>query len=901
MEISPDSNAVDGIAYIGDGFYWHPFTRCYYSTDTGNSDTNNLILNVRISRQIIYLSYIPPFIFYCGGRIKTADCTLYRNGTTVSSRNISGSNAVSFDLSGYNSGDKFYCDIKVNSAYSTFGSVKSGYTNDPKGRTVSYTLYKGPNPAYVDANSNLYDLLGTICTKKNVKSWSAVSNSDLNKNLLKRYVNLPKPDIVFSKNANGSYVKYPTVYSIENGKMNSLIRTEGVNRLEYVFKIQNAADPLPQNTRYTCNLYIDMDGNGSFSENEIINDAGIREWKNASPGVRVANGNLSADKEYYLFYELPDSKVGLVPWKISIADNVYMAYDDEVNYTRVLPLAVEPVKTVEILQIAPDAGTINLQEQTAEAASGGYPSSVTGKSYRGIIGKLLADVSEDIKVRVTTVSASTVNNVSSRNPLSHTFIDKDGNIKTVQYSDPGLYLASFDMLVLGFGDSYGELSTDTVKAVSKFIDSNRPVLMTHDTTSFYSLPRADFRVRYGNVYVYGSKDAKINGYSVNMLLRGKIGMDRYGVADPVYGYTSYIPDEITKRTPKRPGPVADSYSGADVSGIKNAGYDIAYKAKSLGNADSISSLKGKTVPETQGLTTGVLARFLLSGKMPFKNARFSTNDTNDKAGFTTTVSQLNKGQITTYPYDVNTALFKGVGSDNSMTVADTHFQYYQLNMNPDDMVVWYCLEDDTSGKYPDSNIYAKNDAANSYYIYTCGNITYSGMGHSKDINETEAKLFVNTLIAAYRTGESAPTVSFSNKDGTKKGIDSFFIPCDGDSILVPAGGGDESRRIYFTVNDSNISQSKIIKAAFRCGNSGTELSLSVYDAETDKAVSTLTSTYTYYVKLDELLTELNKQGISIGSGGLNFSVTVTSELPSGNKKTGSAVISLRKLALFPLS
>ena len=63
---------------------------------------------------------------------------------------------------------------------------------------------------------------------------------------------------------------------------------------------------------------------------------------------------------------------------------------------------------------------------------------------------------------------------------------------------------------------------------------------------------------------------------------------------------------------------------------------------------------------------------------------------------TNTVTQVNKGQITTYPFNVNTAAFTGSryaagGVDNKMTVSETHMQYDQLNMNPADIVVWYCL------------------------------------------------------------------------------------------------------------------------------------------------------------------------------------------------------------------
>ena len=889
-KLDKSGSVTSGRAYKG-GWLFTSTPRCYYNPTTGGSDLNNLLLKVGIQRLI--LDWFLIFPLYCSGIIRSADCTLYCNGTAVETKNISNSSTVTFDLSGYQSGDQFYCEISVKTASGILGTF-SDFTNDPKGRTETFTLSKGGNSDFVDVNSNMYSLLNAICAKKNVKSWSAVSSSDLNKNLLKKFVNLSKPEIVFSKNADTTYVKYPTIYSNQGGVMNKLTQVDGVNRLEYVFKIQNNADPFPQKTRYTCDFYVDMDSNGSFSDDELIYDVGIKEWKNGTSGARVTNGDLVADKEYYVFYELPSTKVGFVPWKLVIKDNVYTAYDAEVNNTRVEALVGEPQPTIEVLQLNSDTGAINLQTQTMENASGSYSSDVTGKRYNGIMGKLFADVSKDFKVNITTISANAANNIST-SPLFHTVIDKNGSPVTTQYTDLKKYFESFNMLVLGFDDSYKEVTINTSKVIADYISSNRPVLMTHDLTSFFSLPKSTYWIGNNkNNYVYGSSSTAINGYNVNMLIRSKIGMDRYGVTDAAFGFTSRTPYDITGRSPSRAGSVANAYSGANLSSILDAGYDIAYKPKSL---DAV-------VPETQGLSNGVLARFFLSGRMPFKGAKFSTSDTTDRVGYTSTITQVNKGQITTYPYNVNTALFSGSGTGNTMTIATTHFQYYQLNMNSDDMVVWYCLDDNPSGAYSDSNIYAKNDVTNNYYIYTCGNVTYSGMGHSPTLNEDEAKLFVNTLIAAYRITVVDPTVSFTNKDGTKKGIDSLFVPSDGEILPVTVPTNDiaeESRRIYFTINDSNIIQSKTITAEFPCVDASNKESLFIHDAETNLPVTSLTSTYSYYINLDDVLKLKSVNDALKSSGEFKFIVKVTTTLPSGTPKTGTATITIRKMQLFDLT
>ena len=77
------------------------------------------------------------------------------------------------------------------------------------------------------------------------------------------------------------------------------------------------------------------------------------------------------------------------------------------------------------------------------------------------------------------------------------------------------------------------------------------------------------------------------------------------------------------------------------------------------------------------------------------------------------------------------------------------------------MTVWYCLADNGSsygiGASP-------MDAVNNYYIYSKGNIFYSGVGHSSINGDEEVKLFVNTMIAAYRQDTSAPYAEVVNDD-----------------------------------------------------------------------------------------------------------------------------------------
>ena len=161
---------------------------------------------------------------------------------------------------------------------------------------------------------------------------------------------------------------------------------------------------------------------------------------------------------------------------------------------------------------------------------------------------------------------------------------------------------------------------------------------------------------------------------------------------------------------------------------------------------------------------------------------------------TRNVSQTNKGQITQYPFRMA----------QDLTVAETHHQYYQLNMNADDIVVWYCLSGNSGNYNYDANHY--NDGTNAYYIYNRGNITYSGAGHSSSLSDDEAKLFVNTMVAAYRAAYSKPTVEF--KTANDYPTTTQLVPMEYSTASSSQSLGSD-QTIYFKLQDTNLTANKI--------------------------------------------------------------------------------------------
>lgn len=112
-----------------------------------------------------------------------------------------------------------------------------------------------------------------------------------------------------------------------------------------------------------------------------------------------------------------------------------------------------------------------------------------------------------------------------------------------------------------------------------------------------------------------------------------------------------------------------------------------------------------------------------------------------------------------------------------------------------DAVVWYNLSNDGNDK---TNIYAAKDgdSANNYYLYTKGNVTYTGLGHSGTMTNDEIKLFANTLISSYRSQAAAPFVKVINEDAIHNaGVTTIYTEDRGEDtqdVTVKLLIGDDS-------------------------------------------------------------------------------------------------------------
>ncbi len=337
-----------------------------------------------------------------------------------------------------------------------------------------------------------------------------------------------------------------------------------------------------------------------------------------------------------------------------------------------------------------------------------------------------------------------------------------------------------------------------------------------------------------------SNNPDIKGYNFNLSFRDYLGMDRFGVrtTDPSIRSTK----------------------------------------------DSATSPSGSVYNEIQGYTYQAINRLANSGANTYNLYANTSFDTNPY--MTTKAAKLNSGQITQYPYKI----------DDNLTIAETHSQYFQLDLNADDMIVWYTLAERNSDN--DNGLFScsANDAANNYYIYSKGNITYSGVGHSDmswGNNDMEVKLFVNTMVAAYGNGSENPSVEVVNTGVFSKAPNEYSLYVSVDYAETTLDDKRYEEVAFIPRNNSLTSDILQVKASTKDG-----IILKIYD-DSGTLVTVDTSGYAtlndgdvYYVRWPQsYLSKPDKDKIS-------FDCKFTDA--KGITYTGSATASLLRRNMFEL-
>lgn len=513
--------------------------------------------------------------------------------------------------------------------------------------------------------------------------------------------------------------------------------TNGRSLLTFKFTVKDT----DANHKYKYRIYIDQNRDGKFEDDEIFYDA---------------RKTIALNSEQTRTLKISKLYVGLIQWKIE----VYRTDNQQIRFTKTGCSAAKnrtgSKKQINVLQIMPNDGDYNGKLNLST-------DSLFTKYYKNL---------DDYEISVDTITCSKFREYFQNGNRFSFDESKDVNIGGDGEQNPSAYPDSiktqlydkYNMLIIGFGDCYGgeDLSNENgaVDFIKYFAAKGKSVLFTHDLTSMNNVKVQN----QGNPF----------GYSANALLRDLMGMNRYKAVsnqisaaerNKIIRYQEKQKDEQGNNkydfVKDVNGNALDELHGFTYYAIKRLAYD---QNKSNEN-DWYHSVAGQWAPyEGKGwkmpyqyLIKDVNGHIVCEDNWLTQNTGF--NNHNDE---TTLVTKTNEGQITQYPYKIGDLSNQNTVFDNTkLKVAQTHGQYYQLNMEDPEVTVWYCLADD--GK-SDTYGVSPNDASNNYYIYSKDNIFYSGVGHSKVESDMEAKLFINTMIGAYRVSYEPPIVEVLNPE-----------------------------------------------------------------------------------------------------------------------------------------
>ena len=688
------------------------------------------------------------------------------------------------------------------------------------------------NDYLIDNSSRMYELVDFAIKwrdnpsnkQKNVifeKVDEKLNANDLNS--LITNINLPKPEIKLEERHLEKDIDIPgrtTDYSRINNRT-----------LEINFKLLNKGFENDK-VKFKLSLYVDSNSDGKFSgTREIINPRYYTVLKDNA----IHKGKLTSSKTswYKITYKLPKYYVGIVPWKIkieSVDGNGLNRYTSATGFGYVQNAGA--AKKINILQIK---SSDNVQSHYNENYKGDYTrykyNNLFYYNYRDTAGNLLTfndpsirynnwigegtfDMADNAlfkelldEVKNTGDFDITIKSVSPET-LIYWYNDwrmKNPDKRPLEYFDATA--TKYDMIVMGFGDSYTLPNVNNcLEPIQDWANSGKPILYTHDCTS---------QVNYRGTSSWN--------YDLNRMIRGLVGLDRYGVLNnwPLRVGTGADKNNTVTKFEKTKYPTIAANT-SDNSVTSSRLFEIAKENAERNNKDikdiayEPRSNKTKIVKEVQGFTNGSLV-YLSGNESTNAQFKFAKGYVRSER-HTNRVEQINKGQITTYPFKI----------EKELEVAKTHYQPYQIDFNEDDdedgesdLIVWYTLASRESMKNNPASEYnlAPRDVRNNYYIYTKGNITYSGVGHEKVTGREEMKLYVNTLIAAYKAAMVPPSIEFKetgDPDATEKTVSYISYDVSSDAINNGVVTGDKEK-VYFTpvdynsfVKDTNPLQTKVL-------------------------------------------------------------------------------------------
>lgn len=289
-------------------------------------------------------------------------------------------------------------------------------------------------------------------------------------------------------------------------------------------------------------------------------------------------------------------------------------------------------------------------------------------------------------------------------------------------------LECYDTVVIGAAEEFGgdDITGNALDDLETFVVEGGTTLLFHDTLSKYT---------------------DVHAKNLTARLRDDFGMDRNGgvTVQPTLG--QYFTDYNTNGTDKYFTTKLPEYSEMSqaISGFNLQSYysNVAFTDGVMGSSKSTN----KTFPYRYAdISWSTAANYNQDAQVDTrKGGKFGTD----------AATQNNKGIVTIFPFTL----------DEKLNISPTHPQAYALDVEDDNMTVWYSMSAGTNTLDGGSSLFAAspNDGMDNYFIYSYGNVSYCGAGHSKVTgvgkdNNDERRLYINIICNSVRKSINQPAI-----------------------------------------------------------------------------------------------------------------------------------------------
>ncbi len=610
----------------------------------------------------------------------------------------------------------------------------------------------------VEKKSYMYTLINDLRKyyKKNVYALSEVAKDNTS---LLEHLEVPRPEVKLRR-VNGQEIS-------DGGRVVDATTGDG-GLFETVIEFRIEDEMGDDDTRYTAEFYLDRNADGQYADSE--RDDAAAEFSHDRT-------DLSNDTTYKITRKYNDNQYGVVPWRIVIYQNgndaKKLRRSDITGYSRIIRSERPKIKILQLHDSGvKGASTLNMEQEYNNGKD---------KKDKKTLGRYLYDADHVMyfDLDITTIrsdefidgTAGTSSRINEIDTYINSIKGAKNSKKIPEVDDYYNVLCQYDLIVCGFGDWYmfGYPVNDSrcdeyhkkrldraCNALLEYVKAGRSLLLSHDC-----------------VIAYAFGDAPFSEYLFDI-----VGMNRFG-----------FKGETAEKAEIDRFYASDDY---DEPGDEDTTYGPTYLQMIR------SSYRGEGNAPGYNLTIGPWGGDGQSCKYY-------------------AITQVNEGQITKYPYDLGNEPFP---------VTCTHSQDFQLNLNIDkdkdkkrDLVVWYCLgegyKEDAKTPWDDQDERRRysnttNDVRNNYFIYNMRNITYTGQGHKgggatadslAECSDMEAKLFINTLVAAYSAGVHAPDLTIhAGPEYNSQEKSTEILPFDTGLTEESFSSGGDAKYTYVDIN-----------------------------------------------------------------------------------------------------